>query len=280
MKRLDSYYKHAVKALIPSYGERESQNVVRYWFEIREGLSRMDLVLRGDEEFEFDWYSEDLKLLLAQVPVQYVVQRALFMEELLEVSPTTLIPRPETEELVRNLINYVPEGEVMDVIDVGTGSGCIALGIKRLRPSWNVHGIDIQSGAVEVAARNASLWGVDVAFEQNDLRALQSLDFDIVISNPPYIPYQERTTMEARVEGEEPEIALFVSDHDPLEYYEMLLAKGTRNAPKTSRYFAFEIHEDFGPDTAELAAKYGLQHIVLTKDMQGKDRMIFGRYDG
>lgn len=131
MKRLGSYYKHAVKALIPSYGERESQNVVRYWFEIREGLSRMDLVLRGDEEFEFDWYSKDLKLLLAQVPVQYVVQRALFMEELLEVSPTTLIPRPETEELVRNLINYVPEGEVMDVIDVGTGSGCIALGIKN-----------------------------------------------------------------------------------------------------------------------------------------------------
>jgi len=280
MKRLGSYYKHAVKALIPSYGERESQNVVRYWFEIREGLSRMDLVLRGEEEFEFDWYSEDLTLLMAQVPVQYVVQRALFMEELLEVSPTTLIPRPETEELVRNLINYVPEGVAMDVIDVGTGSGCIALGIKRLRPSWNVQGIDIQSGAVDVAARNASLWGVDVAFEQNDLRALQSLDFDIVVSNPPYIPYKERTTMEARVEGEEPEIALFVSDQDPLEYYEMLLAKGTRNAPENSRYFAFEIHEDFGPNTAELAAKYGLQHIVLTKDMQGKDRMIFGRYDG
>ena len=280
MKSLDTYYKHAVKSLTPSYGERESQNIVRYWFDVREGWSRMDLLLRGDEMMNLAWFEADLDRLMASVPIHYVVGKAYFMERLLEVNPTTLVPRPETEELVRGIIEYIDTKAALKVLDVGTGSGCIALGIKTLRADWTVNGLDIQPGAVATARRNAADWGLDVSFTTADLRTSGALTEDVIVSNPPYIPSSEGASMDPHVVGEEPNIALFVPDDTPLEYYDMLLDKGTQVPPERSRYFGFEIHEDFGDEMISLAAQYGVKNIKLVKDLQGKDRMIFGRYDG
>ena len=280
MKSLDTYYKHAVKSLTPSYGERESQNIVRYWFDVRAGWSRMDILLRGDEMMNLAWFEADLDRLMASEPIHYVVGKAYFMERLLEVNPTTLVPRPETEELVRGIIEYIGSETALKVLDVGTGSGCIALGIKLLRAEWTVSGLDIQPGAVATAQRNAATWGLDVSFTTADLRTSSALTEDVIVSNPPYIPSSEGASMDPHVVGEEPNIALFVPDDTPLEYYEMLLDKGTQVPPKRSRYFGFEIHEDFGAEMKLLAAKFGVKNIKLVKDLQGKDRMIFGRYDG
>jgi release factor glutamine methyltransferase len=280
METLATYQQRAVNALTPSYGARESQNIVRFWLEVRGGFSRMDLVLRGIEEVELVWFDADLERLIALEPVHYVVGCAYFMEQLLEVNATTLVPRPETEELVRGIVDYISDASVRTLVDVGTGSGCIALGIKSLRDAWEVTGIDVQAGAVAVAKRNAGAWGLDVGFKQQDVRTMDRLTEDVIVSNPPYIPRSEGATMDRHVVGEEPDVALFVPDDQPLEFYEMILEKGIKVAPERSRYFGFEIHEDFGPEMVELAHRYGLKNVELVQDLQGKDRMIFGRYDG
>ena len=240
----------------------------------------MDILLRGDEMMNLAWFEADLDRLMASVPIHYVVGKAYFMERLLEVNPTTLVPRPETEELVRGIIEYIDTKAALKVLDVGTGSGCIALGIKTLRADWTVNGLDIQPGAVATARRNAADWGLDVSFTTADLRTSGALTEDVIVSNPPYIPSSEGASMDPHVVGEEPNIALFVPDDTPLEYYDMLLDKGTQVPPERSRYFGFEIHEDFGAEMISLAAQYGVKNIKLVKDLQGKDRMIFGRYDG
>ena len=240
----------------------------------------MDLLLRGDEMMNLAWFEADLDRLMASEPIHYVVGKAYFMERLLEVNPTTLVPRPETEELVRGIIEYIDSKTALKVLDIGTGSGCIALGIKLLRADWTVNGLDIQPGAVATARRNAATWGLDVSFTTADLRTSGALTEDVIVSNPPYIPSSEGASMDPHVVGEEPNIALFVPDDTPLEYYEMLLDKGTQVSPERSRYFGFEIHEDFGDEMISLAAQYGVKNIKLVQDLQGKDRMIFGRYDG
>lgn len=280
MESLATYQQRAVNALTPSYGARESQNIVRFWLEVRGGFSRMDLVLRGTEEVELDWFDADLERLIALEPIHYVVGCAYFMEQLLEVNATTLVPRPETEELVRHMVDYISNAPIRTLVDVGTGSGCIALGIKSLRSAWEVTGIDVQAGAVAVAKRNAGAWGLKVGFKQQDVRTMDRFTEDVIVSNPPYIPRSEGVTMDKHVVSEEPDVALFVPDDQPLEYYEMILEKGTRMAPERSRYFGFEIHEDFGPEMVELGHRYGLKNVELVPDLQGKDRMIFGRYDG
>lgn len=279
MKTLAQHYQEALQALANQYDDREAKNVVHYWLDARAGISRTDLVIDAAKQVEWPWFERDLARLAKLEPVQYVVGKAYFMDRLLDVNPSTLIPRPETEELVRGIADYVPLMQAK-VLDIGTGSGCIPLGVKSLRPDWSVRGIDIQEKAVETAGKNAAAWKLDVRFEQADVFGMESLDADVIISNPPYIPEYERTTMERNVVGEEPDVALFVPDDSPLVFYETILMKGTRGSKEGATYFGFEIHEDFGGEMLELGREYGLQDVQLKQDMQGKDRMIFGRYDG
>lgn len=279
MTTLAQHYQEALQALANQYDEREAKNVVHYWLDARAGISRTDLVIDAAKEVEWPWFERDLARLAKLEPVQYVVGKAYFIDQLLEVNPSTLIPRPETEELVRGIVDYVPL-EQAQVLDIGTGSGCIPLGVKSLRPNWSVRGIDIQEKAVETARKNATSWNLDVRFDRVDVFDLESLQADVIISNPPYIPEYERSTMERNVVGEEPDVALFVPDDSPLVFYETILRKGTLGSKAGSTYFGFEIHEDFGGQMLELGREYGLQDLQLKQDMQGKDRMIFGRYDG
>lgn len=279
MTTLAQHYQEALQALANQYDEREARNVIQYWLDVRAGISRTDLVINSTRIVDWSWFHDDLARLINLEPVQYVVGKAYFMDQLVEVNPSTLIPRPETEELVRALVDYVPVQQAQ-VLDVGTGSGCIPLGVKILRPLWSVSGIDIQERAVETARKNAKAWKLDAGFDQADVFSLESLEADVIISNPPYIPERERSTMERNVVGEEPDLALFVPDHRPLVFYETILMKGTLTSKASPTYFGFEIHEDFGAKMLELGSEYGLQDLQLKQDMQGKDRMIFGRYDG
>jgi len=265
MKSLLTYRNTALSKLANFYDEREAQNVVTYWFEQRLGLTRTEVVLKLQEPINFPSFEEDLSRLQQHEPVQYVCGGAPFMDFWLAVSGATLIPRPETEELVQWVLETLPQHK-LTLLDVGTGSGAIAIALKRARPDCTVIAIDVDSEALDIAQRNAKNCGVAVDFRQVDVLEQSLPAADVIISNPPYIPALERQTMEPHVIRHEPELALFVPDDDPLLFYRII-------AQQASTVF-FEIHMDFGEEIREMLVKFGFDRIELRKDLQGRDRMI------
>ena len=244
------------------------QNVVSYWFEQRLGLTRTDLVLKLEQLVDFPSFEEDLSRLQQYEPVQYVCGRAPFMDFWLEVSGATLIPRPETEELVQWVLDTLPP-QKLTLLDVGTGSGAIAIALKRARPDCSVIAIDVDTEALDIARRNAHDCGVTIDFITVDVLAQPLPTADIIISNPPYIPAMERRSMEPHVIHHEPGLALFVPDNDPLLFYRII-------AQQASTVF-FEIHMEFGKEMREMLAKFGFDRIEVRKDLQGCDRMILAQ---
>jgi len=265
MKSLLTYRNTALSKLANFYDEREAQNVVTYWFEQRLGLTRTEVVLKLQEPINFPSFEEDLSRLQQHEPVQYVCGGAPFMDFWLAVSGATLIPRPETEELVQWVLETLPQHK-LTLLDVGTGSGAIAIALKRARPDCTIIAIDVDSEALDIAQRNAKNCGVAVDFRQVDVLEQSLPAADVIISNPPYIPALERQTMEPHVIRHEPELALFVPDDDPLLFYRII-------AQQASTVF-FEIHMDFGEEIREMLVKFGFDRIELRKDLQGRDRMI------
>ena len=268
MKSLSTYRNAALSALADYYDKREMQNVVSYWFEQRLGLTRTDLVLKLEQLVDFPSFEEDLSRLQLHEPVQYVCGRAPFMDFWLEVSGATLIPRPETEELVQWVLETLPQ-QKLTLLDVGTGSGAIAIALKRARPDCTVIAIDVDAMVLDVARRNAIECGAAIDIIQVDVLEKGLPTADIIISNPPYIPAMEGKSMEPHVMHYEPGLALFVPDNDPLLFYRII-------AQQAFTVF-FEIHMDFGKEMREMLAKFGFDRIELRKDLQGHDRMILAQ---
>ncbi|WP_310398163.1 peptide chain release factor N(5)-glutamine methyltransferase [Hymenobacter sp.] len=221
-----------------------------------------------------------LARLLAHEPVQYVLGTAYFGDMALEVTPATLIPRPETEELVR-VIKLEQRGRAgLRVLDVGTGSGCLALALAHALRNAQVLAVDISAEALAVAARNAARYAPAVAFEQVDI--LQALpaglapgSLDVLVSNPPYVRESERPLMRANVLAWEPAAALFVPDDDPLLFYRRLCAVGHELlGPGGGLYL--EINEALGPETAALLVARGFADVRVLPDMFGKPRVVRG----
>jgi release factor glutamine methyltransferase len=215
--------------------------------------------------------------LLQQEPVQYILQQAWFGKYKFYVDKNVLIPRPETEELVEWIIeDAIARTEKIRVLDIGTGSGCIPISLKKRMPAAEVWAIDISEGALEVAKRNASTIGADIHFLQLDM--LDSLQwtslpaFDIIVSNPPYIPENNKAAMLPNVLQYEPAIALFVPDEDALLFYKAITAFAKTHLQKKGLLY-FEIHEDLGESVAELLQAEGFS-AEIRKDMQQKDRMV------
>lgn len=218
-------------------------------------------------------------------PVQYVIGSAHFDGCDLKVNASVLIPRPETEELVFSLIEKL---KVFDekgcVLDLGTGSGCIALAIKKRLPEWKVCASDFSQGAIDVAKENSKSIDAEVNFECSDVlqkRPFESTCFDAVVSNPPYIPAQEKMTMEHRVTGCEPLSALFVPNNAPLLFYKRIKALCEGGMLNPGGWLAFECHTDFAGDVADLfhGSKTRWSQISLIKDLQGMPRHVFARID-
>lgn len=278
MNTLNKYRQRALSILEPIHGHREARAIIELWFERRLKMSRLAQLLVAEDLTRFESFEHDLLLLSEDVPVQYILKESFFIDFWLEVNPFTLVPRPETEELVRELALWLPN-HPLSVLDVGTGSGCIALGLKFLRNDLNCKGVDLQYGAVQTAERNAKHLQLDVVFNVLDILSSSFNEVDVVVSNPPYIPRQERKLMKNHVVFNEPDVALFVPDHDPLIFYKRLIELGISQEPSPVKYFAFEIHEDFGTEMLELCREYSLKDITLKQDFQGKNRMIFAKYD-
>jgi release factor glutamine methyltransferase len=221
-----------------------------------------------------------LARLLAHEPVQYVLGTAYFADMDLEVSPATLIPRPETEELV-HLVKQDQQGRSgLRVLDVGTGSGCVAVAVARLLPKAEVIAVDISAEALAVARRNALKYAPQVTFQQVDILtrlpdniALGSLD--VLVSNPPYVRESERPLMRENVLAWEPALALFVPDDDPLLFYRRLVEVGCELLTEGGTIY-LEINEALGSETAALLNPQDFDNVQVLPDLFGKPRVVRG----
>lgn len=254
-----------------------------------ERLSRKDEELTTKQQNQLDQY---ITQFLRHEPIQYVLQKAHFYGLDLYVNQHVLIPRSETEELADWIIRDIKQSgkdvftqnasqadntTELKILDVGTGSGCIALALKNAAPRAEVWGCDCSDEALNVARRNGSMLDIRVDFQAVDFlkeeQQRQLPTVDIIVSNPPYIPQSQRPSMEAHVVEYEPSAALFVPDEDPLVFYKVLASFGKFRLHHPGALY-MEIHEDAGKEVVELFEKEGYQNVILKKDMQGKDRMI------
>lgn len=249
--------------------------------------SRADYLLKKDEQLNQDIlpkFDHVLNELLAEKPIQYILGEAYFYGLPFKVNPSVLIPRPETEELVdwilsvcssENTINR--PSKIVNILDIGTGSGCIAVSLKKNLPETEVYALDIAEDTIETAQNNALLNNVEVKFIQDDILNYEISNFksqiSIIVSNPPYIKEDEKPAMHKNVLSNEPHRALFVSNQNPLLFYEAIANFALKHLEENGLLF-FEINEYLGEQTMQLLKDKKFKNIELRKDMQGKDRMI------
>lgn len=218
--------------------------------------------------------------LLAHEPVQYVTGITYFYEYKLLVNDSVLIPRPETEELVSWILSELDGDSEQRVLDIGTGSGCISIALKKKAPHLQVQGIDVSSNALKVARSNAALHDLDITFKKRNILKSDHWgafpSYEIIVSNPPYIPQQEKSLMAQNVLKYEPESALFVEDDDPLLFYRRIIEFASTNLV-VSGFLYFETNEYNAAQVVELMQKAGFYQVQINRDMQGKDRMVRGQ---
>lgn len=261
------------------YDEQESSGLFFIALQSIEGSTRMLFLEKQQEELQ-PHVAEALLSLLEELrtskPIQYILQEAWFYKLRFKVNPSVLIPRDETEELVDLVIRTEQgmEPPARTLLDIGTGSGCIAIAIKKNLAFLDVTALDISSQALEVAATNAKENAVAIRFMVADILQQQPGEvFDIIVSNPPYVKEDERSDMHPNVLAHEPHTALFVRNDDPLIFYRAILAYARKGLVDGGRLY-FEINEFLGPEMVALAAEYGFREIKLIKDFQEKDRML------
>ena len=219
-----------------------------------------------------------LKRLQNGEPVQYIFGHTEFYGLPFNVNPSVLIPRPETEELVEWALSSVVNSEwAGNILDIGTGSGCIAISLKKNLSNASVSAVDISPDALKTAKQNAGLNNVDVIFINDDILNIKSKiensKFEIIISNPPYVTLHDKTQMHTNVTDFEPHTALFVPENDPLIFYKAITNFAAKNLTSDGLLF-FEINESLGNETIELLKDKGFKNIELRKDMSGRNRMI------
>ncbi|MCD8739955.1 peptide chain release factor N(5)-glutamine methyltransferase [Mucilaginibacter roseus] len=214
-------------------------------------------------------------------PLQYILGKAEFYGLTFNVNPAVLIPRPETEELVEWVIESVNSRQLavyskeLSLLDIGTGSGCIAISLKKNLTAADVSAMDISADALQTARSNAMVNAVDVSFIEADVLSAKpdAAKYDIIVSNPPYVTSVDKQQMHTNVTDFEPHTALFVSDEEPLLFYRAIADYALLSLKKPGMLF-FEINENYGNETVEMLAEKGYKNIELRKDMSGKDRMV------
>ena len=229
-----------------------------------------------------DYILEALKCLKQEQPIQYIIGETEFYGLLFKVNRHVLIPRPETEELVEWIVeNSETAGKnEFKILDIGTGSGCIAISLAKNLPNAKVYALDVSKEALQVAKRNAELNDVDVELLNDDIlnpdeSIFKDLKFDIIVSNPPYVRDKEKALMKINVLNNEPHLALFVKDENPLQFYDAITVFSVENLKKEGMLF-FEINEYLGDDMIDLLSKNSFSEIELKQDIFKKDRMIKG----
>lgn len=266
-----------IEKLKNTYGEREASNLSHLLLDHFCGFNRMAIALDNPAEItstQLEALEKAIEQLLAHLPIQHIIGEVEFYGCRIKTDGRALIPRPETEELV-DWICQENELDAPNILDIGTGTGCIPIALKKAIPEAKVNAVDISREALALAKENAQANDVTIDFAQldvlKDVIAFQQLD--IIVSNPPYIPIQEKESMESNVVDFEPNLALFVSNEDPLIFYRVI-AEQAIQILNLGGILYFEIHEDFGQMLVTLMEEIGFTNVTLKQDLQGKDRMI------
>lgn len=269
------------------YDDSEAAAIADMVMESLTGWKKIDRVMNKtmlfskQQEADLSKYIDEL---LQHTPVQYVLQEAWFYGMKLYVNSNVLVPRPETEELVDWIVKdskTIADNTGLKVLDMGTGSGCIALGIKNKLSTADVHGCDISEPALEVARKNSESLGLAVKWHRYDILNASSYfaatKFDIIVSNPPYIPMSESSTLSENVLHHEPHLALFATDDDPLQFYKAIVQFGRNQLSENGRIY-FEVHYSYAQEVCALLTENGYTSVEIRKDMQGKERMVVGYF--
>ena len=276
-------YRSFLEQLQAIYSMAEASVITSWVFEKLAGIKKIDFIKQTalePEIFVADKLDAALQQLLQHTPVQYVLGEAWFCKLLFKVNHQVLIPRPETEELVNWLMNDYKKKESfaasVSILDIGTGSGCIAVALKKNLPAAIISAIDFSAGALAIAKENAFTNMVEINFLQLDFlheQLWQTLPrFDIIVSNPPYIPIGEKALLDKNVTAYEPHSALFVPDSKPLLFYEKIALFGESNL-KAGGSIYVEVHEKYAAQTARLFTEYRY-NVEIKKDIFEKERML------
>ena len=309
---MDTVIQHIISDLSPVYSQDEARELAYWILEESVGITRTQLLMGCKVTKKIPNYKVILQRILKKEPIQYIFGHTEWFGLDLRVTPATLIPRPETAELVTYISHHLPqcllrafpegrpkvarrqtEGEpTLDrhstdtqptlirqskplsrvrVLDIGTGSGCIAIALKKQHPEWSVSAMDISQEALTVAQENAQRNHVQIDFLHGDIFTDEIKDFDIIVSNPPYVLESEKSAMDNNVLDYEPHTALFVPDNDPLRYYRRIAS--LKKAP----YLFFEINQQKGASLCSLLQELGYTDIHLQKDTYGNDRILSAR---
>ena len=272
-----TYYDEKLSALYPS---NEVKNITEMMFEHFMGWDKITLRLNNKSslsESELLLFHKALKRLLKNEPVQHITGEMEFYSLPFKVNKNVLIPRPETEELVDLVIKECKGYET--ILDIGTGSGCIPISLKKHLKNTFVYGVDISENALVVARDNAELNSTEVTFVKEDVLKMSSLEnsikkgFDVIVSNPPYITNSEKVLMSENVLTFEPHVALFIEDDEPLLFYDKIGHLAYDNLPSGGKLY-FEINEHYGDQIMALLKSIGFSNIRMLKDLQNKDRIV------
>lgn len=277
-------YQEILQRLTPAYGADEARAVTRLVLEERYGFSLTDIIFCKVSELSLE-ESKELEKIIVRLennePVQYILGYQDFCGHRFHVEPGVLIPRPETEELIRLVAQDDGIGGTRGILDIGTGSGCIAISLALLHPDAKVEAWDISDDALRIArgnadtlcARNVTFRQVDVLDSAATLRATPPEGWTAIVSNPPYICRSEARDMEHNVLDYEPDTALFVPDDDPLLFYRAIAQYGRHSLAEGGQLF-FEINRAYGNDVSDMLARLGYTGISVLKDQFGNDRMV------
>ena len=257
------------------YGADEGRQIAEMIVLAKGVISRNDLLVEPNKELEINDIDRVIAELREWRPVQYIIGTASFDDMELEVSEGVLIPRPETEELVEWVASEAPYGA--KIVDVCTGSGCIAVALSRRVKQSRVWGIDISKEALSIARRNAEKYAPTIELVEGDALAdfsqLIDEEVDVVVSNPPYIPNSDRKLMRRNVTEHEPSIALFVEDDDPLLFYRSIARTALRMLRSGGKLY-FEIYENFATEMVDMLTNEGFVNVVVREDFRAKQRMV------
>lgn len=278
---IKNYRTYFIKELLPIYGSEEAESFFYLILENKHQLKRIDLALNINLEFneaEILIWNSILEQLKQEIPIQYILGTTHFYGLDFGVNPSVLIPRPETEELVEWIIRdcFVPHNDKnLKILDIGTGSGCIAISLAKNILNAQIFAIDISEKALAVAKKNALINNVNCVFIKKNILETYDLEqeFDIIVSNPPYVRNLEKQEIKKNVIENEPHLALFVEDNDALVFYKKIAELAQKNLSKDGSLY-FEINQYLGKEMVNLLEKMNFKNIELRKDIYGNDRMI------
>lgn len=285
MLSLNKYIKELQNLLPDFYPEREAKSVIEFYVKESLSLTNTEFLLKKNQALN---QNEILKLeknkdrLIKGEPVQYIFNKAYFYGLEFYVNKNVLIPRQETELLVDTIINLYSQNKNLKILDIGTGSGNIAISLKKNLKDSELSVIDISAAALDLSSKNSYIHNVKLCFYQFDILSenydlFKNEKFDLIVSNPPYVTLSEKDFMLKNVTEFEPESALYVSDENPLIFYGAILKFAKKHLIKDGKLF-FEINENFGNEVSELCLKAGFSHQTTIKDLNNKDRIVVAKF--